>query len=198
MRILSPTPTLPNVDDVRIARPRDTLQLCLRQLRGVMYSVVRNPWLLTFVGVALVLAVIGKVVLALLAACVGVVFLYGGWIALSVATGLKVFVIHSQGGRFAASIGLLRTRRGWLIDDHTAARPGSNQGAALRSLLGPALAADADSKGVTILTRAATAKLSERYAGSLPGLHRAPGQERRKRGIRMVREPSAPVSPTAE
>lgn len=58
----------------------------------------------------------------------------------------------------------------WVVEDHLAAHPGTGAGARLRSLLLPALLADADRRGIPIELEASVPQLAEAYAEELTGL----------------------------
>jgi hypothetical protein len=69
-----------------------------------------------------------------------------------------------------AVLAVIATRRGWKVENHATARPGTGQGRALRALVIPALLVVADNHHVPILATAANDNLAAMYAAELPGL----------------------------
>lgn len=69
-----------------------------------------------------------------------------------------------------AVIAVRSSRKGWHIENHSSRRPGSGQGAQLRKMIMPQLAAAADSHGITIMATAANKMLAAAYSRDFPGL----------------------------
>lgn len=107
----------------------------------------------------------------------------------ALATGFETIALYCPAGddHPIACVGVQRTPGHWSLIDHAAAMPGEGHGAALRRLVAPVLATQADAEGVVIKTVAVTRGLGDAYAADLPGLtDRGFGIPR---GRRMRRDP---------
>ncbi|WP_251151321.1 hypothetical protein [Cellulosimicrobium sp. Marseille-Q4280] len=171
MKILTPAPALPSIPFVRLATPADAPVLARWLRDGIAYRRNRIARLaILAAGTLLLPAEILRLRLVL-------------------ATGIETIALYCPAGddQPIACVGVQRFARCWFLLDHVAAAPGHGHGAALRHLVAPALAAQADAEHVTIKTVAVNMDLGRAYAGSLPGLtDRGFGFPR---GRRMRRDP---------
>lgn len=69
-----------------------------------------------------------------------------------------------------AGFAVVATGKGWCIEDHATARPGTGRGRELQALVLPELYAAADAAGVPIYSTAATARLAAGYTTDHPEL----------------------------
>ncbi|MGL5862989.1 MAG: hypothetical protein ACRCY9_17220 [Phycicoccus sp.] len=123
----------------------------------------------------------------------------GWWLSWPLTMVVQTYLLRRRTARYYMSptrdavLAIVATRKGWHIEDHATARPGTGSGRALRALVFPDLLAAADATGVAVYTTAATARLAVEYAAELPGLVDA--GRGYPRGRKMRRDPSRLPSP---
>lgn len=106
---------------------------------------------------------------------------------------VQAALVRRRGARYYMSperdavLAVVATGKGWHVEDHATARPGTGRGRALRALVLPELCQAADAGRVPIYTTAATAALAAGYASEHPEL--VDVGRGWPRGRRMRREP---------
>ena len=119
-----------------------------------------------------------------------------GWLVMCpIALPLQMVLVARPRARYYMSpsrdvvLAVTAGRRGWHLEDHVCARPGTGQGRALRAVVIPQVLAAADAAGVEVCTTAATSALAHRYMAEVPGL--VDEGRGRLRGRRLRRPPAA-------
>lgn len=98
------------------------------------------------------------------------------WPAVPLSVPVQLALLRRRHARYYMSpsrdavLAVVATGRGWHIEDHASARPGTGQGRALRARVLPELTAAADAGGVPIYTTAANEHLAQQYTEELAGL----------------------------
>ena len=98
------------------------------------------------------------------------------WPALPLLLPVQAALIARPNARYYMSpqrdavLAVVATTKGWHVEDHAAAHPGTGAGRALRALVLPQLGQAADAAQVPIYTTAATAALSAGYTAEHPEL----------------------------
>lgn len=116
------------------------------------------------------------------------------WPALPLSLPVQLVLLRRRRARYYISpsrdavLAVVATGRGWHVEDHASARPGTGQGRALRAYVLPELTAAADAAGIPIYTTAANEHLAQQYAEELPGL--VDVGRGRPRGRRLHRPPA--------
>lgn len=104
----------------------------------------------------------------------------GWWLMIPLSIPLSIaaqaYLLSRRAARYYLSpahdavLAIVATAKGWHVEDHVAAWPGTGRGKALRALVLPELRAAADAAGIPIYTTAANERLAAEYSAELPGL----------------------------
>ena len=121
------------------------------------------------------------------------------WVEFPLLLGSIALSIGRRNVRYYMSvdsvIAVRSSRKGWHIENHSSRCPGSGQGAQLRQMIMPQLAAVADNHGITIMATAANKTLASVYSRDSPGLEDVGRAFPRGRRMRRLPESAYPVHP---